>query len=94
MTKRPLSWRLDDYFATTPLFDVIFSGPRYGGGVRDWLLGILIVIRALASPRGRAFSRWQRAYDRGSPSKDRLYQKLLVLEPHARMPDYSDDDNE
>lgn len=94
MTKRPLSWRLDDYFATTPLFDVIFSGPRYGGGVRDWLLGILIVIRALASPRGRAFSRWQRAYDRSRPEAAALYQKLLAIEMRGRMPSYSDDENE
>jgi hypothetical protein len=90
--KRPLAWRLDGHFATTPLFDVIAGGPKYGGDVWDWLKGMYIVIRLLASPRGRAFSKWQRAYDRGRPEAAALYRKLLALEPAGQMPSYSDDE--
>jgi hypothetical protein len=73
--KRPVAWRLDDRFGTRPLVDVIATGPQYG--IRDWLLGIAEVIRRLGSPRGRAYSRWQRAYDMGSPAADRLYAECL-----------------
>ncbi len=79
---RPLSWRLDDALATRPLFDVIAAGPQYG--VRDWLLGIVEVIRRLTSPRGRAYSAWQRAYDRGSDDAARLYQVYLATDPNGR----------
>lgn len=92
--KRPLTWRLDDALGMTPLFDVITGGPRYGGGIWDWLKGIVIVVRSLSSPHGRAFSRWQRAYDRDSPEAARLSQKLLAIEMRGRMPDYSDDEDE
>ncbi len=80
---RPLAWRLDDRFGTRPLFDVIATGPRYG--VRDWLLGIAEVVRRLTSPRGRAYSRWQRAYDRGSPDAARLYAEYLATDRDGKQ---------
>lgn len=81
--KKPLSWRLDDALGTRPLFDVIATGPRYG--VRDWLLGIAEVVRRLSTPRGRVYSRWQRAYDRGSADADALYERYLATDRDGRQ---------
>ena len=82
-TKRPLAWSLDDRFGTTPLLDLIASGPRHG--LPEWLSSIWVVIGKLAAPSGRAWMRWRRAEWAGSDRADALYRRLNAVTRMERM---------
>jgi hypothetical protein len=80
---RPLSWRIDDALGTTPLFDVIASGPRHG--FAEWGSSIALVVRKLASPSGRAFMAWRRSVWLGSSKEDARYRRLNAVSRLERM---------
>lgn len=80
---RPLAWRLDDRFGTTPLIDLVATGPRHG--VREWASSIALVIGKLSSPSGRAWMAWRRAAWGGSPRADALYRRLNAISRLERM---------
>jgi hypothetical protein len=81
--KRPLAWRIDDALGTTPLVDLIASGPRYG--LAEWLSSIVVVIRSLASRRGRAWMAWRRSAWLGSPREPARWRRLCAIERLERM---------
>ena len=81
--KRPLRCRIDDAFGTTPLFDVIGSGPQHG--VAEWLSSIGVVLGKLSSPSGRAWMRWRQAAWIGSPREDELYKRSCAISRLERL---------
>lgn len=82
-TTRPLSWRIDAALGTTPLFDVLSTGPRHG--VAEWLSSLALVIGKLASPPGRAWMRWRQAVWAGSPNEDALFKRMNAVTRLERM---------
>jgi hypothetical protein len=81
--KRPLAWRIDDALGTTPLFDLIASGPRHG--LAEWVSSIAVVVRSLASRRGRAWMAWRRAAWLGSLREPERLRRLDAIERLDRM---------